>query len=92
MTVSSVVAPQFKAAEHAMPFRDFLLRVRKLIPLDDDEHYKSIARDLESGFFRQPVQPMSDSELASAIAEFRKAAPTAASRGALGDAFNPRKN
>ena len=74
-----------------MPFRDFLARIRKLIPLDDSEHYKSIAKDLESGFFRQPVQPMSDNELARAIAEFRKAIPSVATRGTLGDAFNPRE-
>jgi hypothetical protein len=55
------------------------------------EHYKSIAKDLESGFFRQPVQPMSDNELARAIAEFRKAIPSVATRGTLGDAFNPRE-
>jgi hypothetical protein len=32
---------------------------------------------------------MSDSELAAAIAEFRKTAPSTASRNTLGDAFNP---
>jgi hypothetical protein len=75
-----------------LPFRDFLARVRKLIPLvGDDEHYSSIARNLENGSLRQPAQPMSDRELAEAIAEFRKSAPSDISRGVLGGAFNPRK-
>ena len=73
-----------------MPFRIFLARIRKLLPLETDSHYKSISSDLESGALRQPVQPMTDAELAASIAEFRKTAPSEASRGKLGDAFNPK--
>jgi hypothetical protein len=75
-----------------MPFREFLGRIRKLIPSESDGHYTSISRDLESGALRQPVKPMSDRELAHAIAEFRKSAPSTASRGRLDDAFNPEKS
>jgi hypothetical protein len=74
-----------------MPFREFLGRIRQLIPLESDGHYRSISRDLESGALRQPVQPMSDRELAHAIAEFRKSAPSTASREVLDDAFNPKR-
>lgn len=75
-----------------MPFRDFLARIRKIIPLvGADEHYKSIAADLESGALRQPVQPMSDAELGRAIAEFRKSAPSNVSREILGSSFNPKR-
>jgi hypothetical protein len=74
-----------------MPFRGFLARIRKLLPLDLDIHYASIAKDLQSGALRQPVQPMSDRELAAAIAEFQKTTPSAASSKTLGNAFNPKK-
>ncbi|SFM26929.1 hypothetical protein SAMN03159423_0308 [Bradyrhizobium sp. NFR13] len=75
-----------------MPFQQFLARVRQLFPLGDDEHYCSVARDLESGALRHPVQPMSDSELAAAIAEFRKTPLSEQSRNTLRDAFNPKKS
>ena len=74
-----------------MPFRNFLARIRKLLPLESDIHYASISKSMESGTLRQPVQPMSDRELAEAIAEFRKTVPSAASRKTLGIAFNPEK-
>jgi hypothetical protein len=75
-----------------MPYRDFLARIRSLLSSDFDAQYTSISRDLESGALRQPVQPMSDKELADAIAEFRKSAPSAASSARLARAFNPKKD
>jgi hypothetical protein len=72
-----------------MPFRQFLARVQSLMSNDDVEHYDAIARDLEGGRLRQPAQPMTDSELAAAMAEFLVAPPTDASRASLNRRFNP---
>lgn len=72
-----------------MPFRQFLARIRELISTDHQEHYMAISRDLEIGALRQPAQPMSDSELAAAMAEFVKHRPSDASRDALNARFNP---
>jgi hypothetical protein len=43
------------------------------------------------GSLHQPVNPMSDAELAKAIAEFAKTQPSAGSIKTLGGRFNQRK-
>jgi len=74
-----------------MPFTAFLARIRKLIIADDSEHYAAIERGFRDGSLRQPVNPMSDAELAEAIAEFTKGHPTDGNMKILDDRFNPKK-
>ena len=52
-----------------MPISALLARIRKLIPAQDD-HYEEIVRGFGNGALRPPPSPMSDRELARAIAEF----------------------
>jgi hypothetical protein len=53
------------------------------------EHYDAIDRDIESGALRQPAYPMTDSELAAAIAELVATTPSDTSRASLNRRFNP---
>jgi hypothetical protein len=53
-----------------LPIAALLARIRKLIPRRDDRHYDEIVRSFGNGALRAPTAPMSDRELAHAIADF----------------------
>lgn len=59
-----------------MPISALLARIRKLIPNTKDQHYDEIVRNFGVGALRPPPTPMSDRELARAIAEFLKDSPS----------------
>jgi hypothetical protein len=66
-----------------------LARIRKLIPKRDDSHYDEIVRSFGNGALRPPAAPMSDRELADAIADFLKDSPSAKSVGSLDRRIDP---
>ena len=66
-----------------MPIATLLARIRKLIPRRDDRHYDEIVRGFGNGALRPPAAPMSDRELAHAIADFLKDSPSTESVGNL---------
>jgi hypothetical protein len=66
-----------------------LARIRKLIPKRDDSHYDEIVRSFGNGALRPPAAPMSDRELADAIADFLKDSPSAESVGSLDRRIDP---
>ena len=72
-----------------MPISVLLARIRKLIPRQNDRHCDEIVRGFGVGELRTPAAPMSDGELATAIAEFLKDAPSAEAVSSLGRRFNP---
>lgn len=72
-----------------MPISALLARIRKLIPRQKDDHYEEIVRSFGSGVLRAPPTPMSDRELARAIAEFLRDAPSADSVSSLGRRLDP---
>ena len=72
-----------------MPISALLARIRKLIPRQKDDHYEEIVRSFGIGALRPPPTPMSDRELARAIAEFLKDAPSANSVSSLGRRLDP---
>lgn len=72
-----------------LPISTLLARIRKLIPDPHDDHYEEIARGFGNGALRSPPSPMSDRELARAIAEFLKEAPSAESVSSLGRKLDP---
>ena len=74
-----------------MPFSAILGRIRKLLLVDEAEHYAAIERSLWDGSLHQPVTPMSDAELAKAIAEFTQTKPSSGSIRTLNGRFNPKK-
>jgi hypothetical protein len=59
-----------------LPISALLARIRKLIPNPKDDHYEEIVRAFGNGALRPPPSPMSDRELARAIAEFLREAPS----------------
>ena len=69
-----------------MPIAALLSRIRSIIPGRHDRHYDEIVRGFGNGALRAPATPMSDSELARAIADFlrirRRPRPSAAWAGA----------
>jgi hypothetical protein len=71
-----------------VPVSALLARIRKLIPAQDD-HYEEIVRGFGSGALRPPPSPMSDRELARAIAEFPKEVPSAENVSNLGRKLDP---
>ncbi len=73
-----------------MPFSVFLARIKKLIFVDESEHYAAIEQGFIDGSLHQPVNPMSDSELAAAIAEFTNSRPSDGSIKILNGRFNPK--
>ena len=77
------------AREVQLPISALLARIRKLIPRQNDRHYDEIVRGFGVGALRTPVSPMSDGELARAIADFLKDAPSAGTVSSLGRRFNP---
>ncbi|MCP3383044.1 MULTISPECIES: hypothetical protein [unclassified Bradyrhizobium] len=72
-----------------MPISALLARIRRLVPKSNAQHYDEIVRNFGVGALRPPPTPMSDGELARAIAEFLKASPSAESVAALGRRLDP---
>ncbi len=72
-----------------MPLSALLARIRKLVPRSDSQHYDEIVRNFGIGALRPPPTPMSDRELAQAIAEFLKERPSSESVAALGRRLDP---
>lgn len=72
-----------------MAIAALLTRIRKLIPRRDDRHYDEIVRSFGNGALRVPAAPMSDRELAQAITDFLKDAPSAQSVGSLDRRIDP---
>lgn len=72
-----------------MPISALLARIRKLVPKSNAQHYNEIVRNFGVGTLRPPPTPMSDGELAQAIAEFLKDSPSAESVAALGRRLDP---
>ncbi|MCK1734742.1 hypothetical protein IVA79_12415 [Bradyrhizobium sp. 138] len=72
-----------------MPLSALLARIRKLVPKSDDQHYDEIVRSFGVGTLHPPPTPMSDRELAQAIAEFLKEQPSSESVATLGRRFDP---
>ncbi|MBR0780022.1 hypothetical protein [Bradyrhizobium iriomotense] len=72
-----------------MPISALLARIRGLVPKSDDQHYEQIVRHFGVGTLRPPPTPMSDGELARAIAEFLKARPSSESVATLGRRLDP---
>jgi hypothetical protein len=66
-----------------------LARIRRLVPRSNAKHYDEIVRSFGVGTLRPPPTPMSDGELARAIAEFLKDSPSAQSVAALGRRLDP---
>jgi hypothetical protein len=72
-----------------MPISTLLARIRKLVPRQRDKHYEEIVRGFGIGELHPPATPMSDRELARAIAEFLKETPSAETIGSLGRKLDP---
>ena len=72
-----------------MPIAALLARIRRLIPRRNDDHYEEIARSFGVGALRPPPTPMSDGELARAIAEFLRDTPSATAISNLGRRLDP---
>ncbi|WP_456703492.1 hypothetical protein [Bradyrhizobium sp. USDA 4449] len=72
-----------------MPISALLNRIRRLVPKTKTQHYEEIVRNFGVGALRAPPTPMSDGELARAIAEFLKDSPSAESVAALGRRLDP---
>jgi hypothetical protein len=72
-----------------VPISAMLARIRELIPKQNDRHYDEIVRGFGVGELRTPASPMSDRELAQAIAEFMKDAPSGEAVSSLGRRLNP---
>lgn len=66
-----------------MPYRQFLDRIRRLFD-GPSAHFDLIADSLAKGRLKQPVEPMSDQELAKAIREFRSLPPSTSAIEKLG--------
>ena len=58
-------------------------------PGRDERHYDEIVRGFGNGALRPPATPMTDSELARAIAEFLKDPPSTDSVSSLGRRLDP---
>jgi hypothetical protein len=77
--------------EDGLPISALLARIRKLVPRsgDGDRHYDEIVRNFGVGALRPPPTPMSDGELARAIAEFLEDAPSSETVATLGRRLDP---
>lgn len=75
--------------EERLPISALLERIRRLVPRSGDKHYDEIVRNFGVGTLRPPPTPMSDGELARAIAEFLKEQPSSESVAALGRRLDP---
>lgn len=76
-----------KAEEEGLPISALLARIRRLVPGSGDRHYDEIVRSFGVGALRPP--PMSDGELARAIAEFLREQPSSESVATLGRRLDP---
>nr|WP_249806629.1 hypothetical protein [Bradyrhizobium sp. 62] len=81
--------PAGSVQEDKVPISRLLARIRRLVPRSGDQHYDEIVRSFGVGTLRPPPTPMSDGELARAIAEFLKEQPSSESVGALGRRLDP---
>ncbi|MDA9399231.1 hypothetical protein [Bradyrhizobium sp. CCBAU 45389] len=72
-----------------MPISALLARIRRLVPKSDDQHFEQIVRNFGVGTLRPPPTPMSDGELARAIAEFLRKQPSSESVATLGRRLDP---
>ena len=72
-----------------MPISTLLARIRRLVPRSGDQHYDEIVRNFGVGTLRPPPTPMSDGELARAIAEFLREQPSSESVATLGRRLDP---
>jgi hypothetical protein len=72
-----------------MPIAALLGRIRKIIPKQGGRHYDEIVRGFGNGALHAPATPMSDSELARAIADFLQESPSAEAVSSLGRRFDP---
>lgn len=77
------------AEENTLPLSALLARIRRLVPKSRDQHYDEIVRNFSVGTLRPPATPMSDAELARAIAEFLKEQPSSSSVASLGRRLDP---
>ncbi|WP_247802351.1 hypothetical protein [Bradyrhizobium sp. 191] len=75
--------------EEFLPLAALLARIRRLVPRSDDQHYDEIVRSFGDGTLRPPPTPMTDGELARAIAEFLKEQPSSKSVAVLGRRLDP---
>jgi hypothetical protein len=80
---------QVERGGFALPVSALLARIRKLIPAPRHDHYEEIVRGFGNGALRPPPTPMSDRELARAIAEFLREAPSAENVSSLGRKLDP---
>jgi hypothetical protein len=85
----SPIAASGERQEDKVPISKLLARIRRLVPRSGDQHYDEIVRSFGVGTLRPPPTPMSDGELARAIAEFLKEQPSSESVGALGRRLDP---
>ncbi len=72
-----------------MPLSALLTRIRRMVPRSDDQHYDEIVRSFGVGTLHPPPTPMSDRELARAIAEFLREQPSSESVATLGRRLDP---
>ena len=75
--------------EDGLPLSALLARIRQLVPRSDDAHYDEIVRSFGVGTLHPPPMPMSDRELAQAIAEFLKERPSSETVATLGRRLDP---
>lgn len=75
--------------EETLPISALLARIRRLVPRTKETHYDEIVRNFGVGALRPPPTPMSDGELARAIAEFLKDKPSTQSVATLGRRLDP---
>ena len=86
---TSMAANGTDAEEDTLPLSALLGRIRRLVPKSRDQHYDEIVRNFGVGTLHPPPTPMSDGELARAIAEFLKEQPSSASVATLGRRLDP---
>jgi len=77
------------AEEERLPISALLARIRRLVPRSGDQHYDEIVRNFGVGTLRPPPTPMSDGELARAIAVFLREQPSSESVATLGRRLDP---
>ncbi len=75
--------------EIQLPMCLLLARIRRLVPGHQDDHYEEIVRHFGVDALRPPPTPMSDRELARAIAEFLREAPAAEAMSNPGRRLDP---
>lgn len=72
-----------------MPISALLARIRKLIPINHEDHYEEIVRGFGNGALRPPAAPISDRELSRVITDFLKDAPSVETIGTLARRLDP---